>query len=85
MTKTIYNIADMIAGNKKLNDNQIKSLQILYNELKEAQAQTTDALTDWYKAVDADYKIPDGNNAIIPTKKVVSDIALSLKSLGIKE
>jgi len=85
MIKAIYNIADILAGDKDLNDNQIKSLQTLFNELKEAKIQTTDALTEWYKTIDSDYEIYKGNDAIVPTNQVLSEIASSLKPWGIEE
>ncbi|MDZ7619255.1 MAG: glycoside hydrolase family 20 zincin-like fold domain-containing protein, partial [Patescibacteria group bacterium] len=59
MIKSIYLIADAVAGRKELDDAQTASVQAAADALRSAAKQTTEALRAWNRAVATDYDLGD--------------------------
>jgi hypothetical protein len=66
-----------------MNKNHIRSLQVEFIKLQDAEKQTTDALNTWTNTIAPGFEITEGANAAIMTKKTLTDIAVSLKPLEI--
>ncbi len=88
MTKSIYTIADAVAGKQELDDNATMAVQAVFDELVREGKDMVENLEAWKKVV-----IPDGKffqthvftNSIDATRDVVSGVAKALAPLGIKD
>ncbi len=86
MIKSIYLIANTVAGKKQLDDAQTKSLQVAFDELQSAMQQTVGSLRAWNKTVAPDCDIEKANRGPASvTEQTVADIGKALAPLGIKE
>lgn len=91
MIKSIYLIADAVAGGKELDDARSASVQAAVDELRSAAKQTTEALRAWNRAVAPDYDLGDPgergtahHDATGCIEETVAAIGKSLTPLGIR-
>ena len=83
--KSIYVIADAVAGKKTLDEAQTRLLQDAFDALQAAGRQTTDALSAWANAVVPGYDVVGNRDAAGVTRQTVTDIGDALAPFGIKQ
>ena len=88
MIKSIYLIANTVAGKKELDNAETASVQATFDELCSAMQQTTEAIDAWNGVVAANCDIEKANKAkigpVAVTRQTVADIAEALAPFGIE-
>jgi len=84
MIKSIYVIANAIAGKEQLDDAETASLQTAWDELRSATQQTIDALNAWNRVVAPDCDLTKGFDPVGVTEQITADIGKALATFGIR-
>jgi len=85
MTRSIYNIADIVAGERELPPAERGRPQAAFEELARAGNDVAGNLESWKETVDPDMKHGRFADTISAVNSTVSDILLALGPYGIKD